>query len=154
LRHHFPQRNRIISGLSLGTLVIEAGEKSGALITARMALDQNREVFAVPGNIYSPVSIGPNLLIKQGAKAVSSGAEIIEALDLARITAYIDNKKILPETKEEELIITNLSHEPIHIDSLTRLTGLTTSTVSSTLVMMEMKGMVKNLGNMNYVLSR
>jgi DNA processing protein len=154
LRYNFPQRNRIISGLSLGTLVIEAGEKSGALITARQALDQNREVFAVPGNIYSPVSIGPNLLIKQGAKTITNAGEILEALDLSDITDYIDNKKILPDTAEETQVLANLTHEPVYIDELIRLTKLSAPIINSTLIIMEMKGMVRNLGGMKYVLAR
>ncbi len=154
LRHHFPQRNRIIAGLSLGTLVIEAGERSGALITARLALEQNRDVFAVPGSIYSPVSYGPNLLIKQGARAIDSGREIIEALDLASINNYIDNKKILPENREEAAIIAKITHEPIYIDDLIRLTDLSAPVINSTLIIMEMKGMVRNLGGMKYVLAR
>lgn len=154
LKHNFPQRNRIISGLSLGVLVVEAGEKSGALITARHALDQNRDVFAVPGNIFSPVSAGPNLLIKQGAKTVSEAGEILEALDLASINNYIENKKILPESKEEEKIIACLSFEPVHIDDLIHECNLSAPIVNSTLIIMEMKGMVKNLGGMKYVLAR
>ena len=154
LRHNFPQRNRIISGLALGTMVVEAGEKSGALITARLSLEQNREVFAVPGSIYSLVSFGPNNLIKQGAKPVTRAADILEALDLTRITSYIDSKKIIPESAEEELIITHLGQEPVHVDELIRLTKLKTSLINSTLTLMEMKGMVKNLGGMQYVLAR
>jgi len=154
LKYNFPQRNRIISGLSLGTLVVEAAEKSGALITAAYALEQNREVFAVPGNIFSCVSAGPNKLIKDGAKSVTSAFDIIENLNLTQATAYLDNKKILPESEEEEKIISKLSFEPIHIDELVRQTGLDAATANSTLVMMEMKGMVKNLGGMNYILAR
>ncbi len=154
LKHHFPQRNRIISGLSLGTLVIEAGEKSGALITASHALEQNREVFTVPGSIYSPASAGPNQLIKLGAKTVTSAADIIETLDLAQVTAYIDNKKIIPESAEEEKIISHLTHEPAHINELVRLTKLDTGIINSTLTIMEMKGMIRNLGGMQYVLAR
>ena len=154
LRHHFPRRNRIISGLSIGVLVTEAGEKSGALITAAHALDQNREVFAVPGSIFSPTSVGPNKLIKSGAKTVTNAGDIIEALDLAQITAYIDNKKIIPETEEEKAIIPILSQEPTHIDEIIRLTKLDTNVINSTLTIMEMKGMVRNLGGMQYVLTR
>ena len=151
LRYNFPQRNRIISGLSLGVLVIEAGEKSGALITASCALDQNRDVFATPGNIYSTVSIGPNNLIKQGAKLVTKAEEILEFLNIEQAVSFSENKKILPETKEEELIINCLSHEAIHIDSITRRTNLAINKVGSILIMMEMKGMIKNTGGMMYI---
>lgn len=154
LRHNFPQRNRIISGLSLGTLVIEAGEKSGALITASYALEQNREVFAVPGNIYSPVSAGPNNLIKQGARVATNASDVIETLDLNQITSYIENKKIIPETKEEELILSFLSHEPIYVDEIIRQSQLGAAKISSTLTIMEMKGMIKNLGNMQYIIKK
>lgn len=154
LRHNFPQRNRIISGLSLATIVIEAGEKSGALITAAFACEQNRDVFAVPGSIFSPVSIGPNNLIKQGAKPVSTAADIMDALDLKNISNYIDNKKIIGETEEEKIILKILNFEACHIDDLIRQTGLNTALISGTLAIMEMKGMVKNLGGMQYVLAR
>lgn len=154
LRHHFPQRNRLISGLSLGALIIEAGEKSGALITAKHALEQNRDVFAVPGSVYSQVSIGTNQLIKLGAKTVTSASDIIEALNLAQVTDFIDNKKIMPESAEEEQVLSYLTHEPIHVNDLIRLTKLETGIINSTLTIMEMKGMVKNLGNMQYVLAR
>ncbi|MCX6796026.1 MAG: DNA-processing protein DprA [Candidatus Falkowbacteria bacterium] len=151
LKFNFPQRNRIISGLARGTLVVEAGEKSGSLITANFALDQNREVFAVPGNIFSDSSVGTNNLIKKGAKAITSAAEILEALDLANITSYINSKTIIPESPEEEIILALLSHEPIHVDELIRSSALSVPQINSTLVLMEMKGMVKNLGNQNYV---
>ncbi len=154
LKHHFPQRNRIISGLSKATLVIEAAEKSGALITAFHALDQNREVFSVPGNIYSNSSEGTNRLITMGAKLVTGAKDIIESLNLSEAAAYIENKKIIPETNEEKLILTKLSYEPIHVDELKQLTKLDTSIINSTLTIMEMKGMVKNLGGMQYVIAR
>ena len=154
LRFNFPMRNRIISGWSLGTLVVEAGEKSGALITAQSSLDQNREVFAVPGNIYSLVSIGPNSLIKQGAKAVTEAEEILEALDLMAINTYIDNKKIMPESEEEKLVLAQLGADPLHVNDLIRLTNLRASLINSTLTIMEMKGMIKNVGSMQYVLAR
>jgi len=154
LKHHFPQRNRIISGLALGTLVIEAGEESGALITAKFALEQNREVFAVPGSIYSQTSKGPNNLIKMGAKMVIKPEDILEELNLTEIKTFAANKKIIAETPEEEKLLKFLSKEPLHADELTRQTGLPSSRVASSLALMEMKGKVKNLGGMNYVIGR
>ncbi len=153
LRFNFPQRNRIISGLSLGVVVIEANERSGALITAEIALEQNRDVFAIPGNIYSPASRGTNSLIKQGAKLITNSQEILEFLDLKQISANIETKKIIPETLEEAIILEFLSKEPTHINELVRLTRLDTATINSTLTIMEMKGNVKNLGGMEYILN-
>lgn len=154
LRHHFPLRNRIISGLSLGILVVEAEKKSGALITAFSALEQNREVFAIPGNIYSPSSIGSNNLIKNGAKMVLNANDILDDLNLKNIKTFITNKKIIPESKEEEIILKFITHEPIHIDDIARETKINSAILSSILIMMEMKGMIKNVGGMEYILSR
>ncbi len=153
-RSNFPQRNRIIAGLALGTLVVEAGERSGALITARYALEQNREVFAVPGSIYSPTSKGTNRLIRQGAMAVLEIMDILETLDVKTTCQHIDNKKLIPATEEEALLLKHLARDPRHIDDLIRLTKLTPSAINATLTMMEMKGLVRNLGNMEYVITR
>ena len=152
LKHHFPQRNRIISGLAKATLVIEAREKSGALITARDALEQNREVLAVPGNIYSEMSKGPNSLIKHGAKVVLTAEDILESLDLNNIKNYIKTEIRKAESKEEALIYSFLKDEPIHIDVLKRLTKMDIKVINTTLSMMEIQGKVRNLGGMNYIL--
>jgi DNA processing protein len=148
----FPARNRIISGLSLGSLVIEAPASSGALLTTGFALEQNREVFAVPGSVLNKNSIGPNNLIKQGAKAVTSGIDIIEALDLSLVKSYVETQKAVADTPEEQLVLDNLTHEAIHINELSRLTKIDIRVLNSTLTLMEMKGKIKNLGNMMFVL--
>jgi len=153
LRHNFPSRNRIISGLCLGTLVVEAGETSGALITAKYALDQNREVFAVPGPIHSESSIGPNNLIKQGAKPVTCAEDILDELNIEKIEEYSQNQKVLPSSPIEQKIVEILNSDPKHIDQIIKLTNLSSSEINSNLTIMEMKGMVKNLGNQNYVLN-
>jgi DNA processing protein len=154
LKHNFPQRNRLISGLSVGTLVIEANEKSGSLITAKFALEQNREVLAVPGSIYNPTSTGTNWLIKQGAAAVTKATDVLDALDLSAITHYTQKEKLIPQTEAEGRILPFLCLEAIHIDQLVRQTGLTSAEISSELILMEMRGAVKNLGGMMYVLAR
>ena len=150
-QYSFPARNRIIAGLSLGTLVVEAPETSGALITARCALDYNREVFAIPHPLNSPTGIGPNNLIKMGAKLVTQAADIIEALSLKGLGEIINNRQILPSTPTEAKILSFLSKEPQHIDLIIKTTGLDSPTINSALVLMEMKGKVRNLGGMNYI---
>lgn len=154
LRFNFPQRNRIISGLSLGTLVIEANIKSGSLITAKTALDQNREVFAVPGNVFSPLSSGTNWLIKQGATAVTEAADITAALDLSLLTNYSKKDKQLNLTPAEGQLLPFLSQEAKHINELVRISNSSAAQVASTLTMLEIKGLAKNMGNMMYVLTR
>ncbi len=151
---NFPRRNRIMSGLCLGTLVVEAGEKSGALITAQMALEQNREVFAIPGSILSPASRGTNRLIQEGAKLVVDYTDILEELNLMTVERQIEMKELIPPTETEAVLLSRLGAEPTHIDEICRTSGLAASTVSSTLTMMELKGMVKHIGAMNYSLSR
>ncbi len=152
---HFPRRNRIMSGLSLGVLVIEAGESSGALITAHDANEQNREVFAVPGSILSPNSIGTNRLIQRGeAKLVTQCSDILEELNLTMATQQLEMKEILPATDTETSLLAHLSMEPKHIDEICRESRLPVSEVSGTMAMMELKGMVKQVGNMNFIRTR
>jgi len=151
----FPARNRIIAGLSLGVLVVEAPEESGALITARCALDYNREVFAIPHSLTSPTGAGPNNLIKMGAKLVTCPKDIIETLNLQVIISETTASKTAPAlTNEQEKIFSRLSAEPKNIDLIIKESGLGSATVSHTLLLMEMAGKVKNLGGMNYVAAK
>jgi DNA processing protein len=151
---NFPRRNRIMSGLSLGVLVVEADETSGAIITAHMALEQNREVFAIPGSILSPASRGANRLIQEGAKLVRSGADILEELNLTAVAQQMEAKEVMPASDTEALLLKQLGREPTHIDEVCRASGLPVATVSSTLAVMELKGLVKQVGTMSYSLSR
>ena len=151
---NFPPRNRIISGLSLGTLVVDADIKSGALITLQFALDQGRETFAIPGNIYSRLSTGTNAMIRRGeAKLVTRLEDILEELNLTKVTQQSEVRAIVPETPIEQTLLCYISHEPIHLDEIVRKSGFPTATVSSTLCMMELKGLVRRVDNMSYVLA-
>ncbi len=146
LKGLFPARNRIISGLSLGTLVIEGADDSGALITARNAAEQGREVFAVPGPITSELSRAPARLIKHGATLVESVSDILDALGLQKIPADSAKKRRVGSTKEEQMILDNLSGSGQQIDDLVRLTGLTAQNVAAILTVLEMRGLVRNYG--------
>jgi DNA processing protein len=149
----FPRRNRIMSGLSLGIVAAEADEGSGALITANIALEQNREVFAVPGSILSPTSRGVNRLIQDGAKLVRNTQDILEELNLTMIPQQLEMRDLAVGNETESLLLKFITFEPTHIDEICRNSRLPIATVSSTLAMMELKGMVRQLGGMNYTLA-
>jgi len=150
-RQTFPQRNRIISGLSRGTLIIEAGESSGSLITANYAIEQNRDLFAVPDSIFSPYSAGANNLIKRGVKPVTEANDII-ADWLCLETLKLSKNEVLASADEEEKnILDQLSFEPIHLDKLAEITNTKIYILSGKLMMMELKGLVKSIDGGKYM---
>jgi DNA processing protein len=151
---NFPPRNRLISGMSCGTLVVEAGERSGALITVSFALEQGRDVFAVPGNIFSRTSAGTNRLIRDGAGLVSDAKDILEALNWTTATVQQEMQLTLPDDPVEAAVLDLLSYEPQHVDVLGRASGLTAPAVSATLAMLELKGLARQAGAMQYVRAR
>jgi len=150
LRQNFPQRNRIISGISYATVIIEATLKSGAIITAKLALDQNREVFAVPGPIYSSNSQGCNNLIKIGAFPVTSPEDILLALDV-KPKSSARKDLVTNLNKDEELIFSLISKNAIAIDKLKELSKLDIADLNSAVIMLEIKGLIKNLGGGQYI---
>jgi DNA processing protein len=151
---NFPPRNRIISGLSLAVVVVEAGETSGALITAEFAAEQGREIFAVPGSILAPQSKGTNKLIQNGALPLLSVNDLMQALDLTRMGEHKAARKIIPADETEARLMSVLGVEPLHVDEIRNQTELPIEKVSATLALMELKGMVRQVGGMNYVAVR
>ncbi len=149
---HFPRRNRIISGLSLGVLVIEAPEKSGAMITATQAAEQGRDVFAVPGAIFSAASGGTNRLIQDGAKLVITVDDILDELNIAHrnVEARVLTRQIAPIGKDEPALLRFLSNQPLPVDELVRQSGLPTAEVLSTLTLLELQGYVEDDGRGGY----
>jgi len=147
---NFPPRNRIISGLARAVVVVEADEKSGALITAKFAIDQARDVFAIPGSIYAPRSRGTNRLISDGAIPLINFQELLLALNMEDTAEFRYVQKALPKDDIELLLMETMRDEPLHIDEIKNLTGLSTDIVSARLTMMELKGYVRKAGNMTY----
>lgn len=140
LANNFPRRNRIISGLSLGCLVVEASLNSGSLITARMALEQGREIFAIPGSIHMPQAKGCHALIKQGAKLVESTDDILDELGWYSVTAHAAASQQLTHP-----IFAHLGFDPLDIDSLSQRSGLTIEALSAILLQLELEGRVTTL---------
>jgi DNA processing protein len=141
---NFPVRNRLISGLALGTLVVEAALQSGSLITARLALEQGREVFAIPGSIHSPLARGCHRLIREGAKLVETAQDILEELGalapLAPPAARAPPAELAPNMSR---LLENLGYDPVSVDTLVERSGLTPDAVSSMLLHMELAGLIK-----------
>ena len=152
LGKNFPRRNRIISGMSLGVLVVEAPEKSGAMNTVSHATDQGRDVFALPHNIFSPSGRGSNALIQDGAKLVMRVSDVLEELNLSHFStqARIETEQVQPANETETLILRQLGADPIHVDMIVRQTNLPTSTVTSSLTLLELKGLAETAGHMQY----
>jgi DNA processing protein len=161
-RNHFAPRNRILGGLALGTLIIEAAEKSGALMTADAALEQGRDVFAVPGNALSPASKGTNALIQSGAQVVTSASDVLNALNVqqainpmrkTKVSSSSSTMVVKPENDAEAAILECLSTDPQHIDVLARCTNLPVSKINSILTIFEVKGIVRQIGILQYALT-
>jgi DNA processing protein len=159
LKQNFPRRNRVISGMSDGCVIIEAGERSGALITADCALEQGREVFAVPGNIFSDKSNGTNNLIKQGAKATTGVIDIIEEFVVKKhelLPAGIETQPDIPAalSPDEKQVYTVLSHEKKHIDNISIESNMDTVRLNGIMTMLELKGFIKQLSGKNFIRNR
>jgi DNA processing protein len=151
---NFPPRNRIISGLSLAVVVVEAGETSGALITAGFAAEQGREVFAFPGSIYAPQSKGTNMLISRGAHPLVKFEDLLAALDLEMMGEMKAARVTLPVDATEAKLFALLGQEPLHVNEIGIRAEMPIHQVSSALALMELKGLVRQVGGMHYVAAR
>ena len=148
MKQNFPARNRLIAGVSRGVLVVEAKETSGALITAKFGLEQGKEVFAIPGSILNQNSGGTNNLIKQGAKLVTEPKDIFEEFNIAFEKPQVN---VEPETEEERKVLSAFCSEPMFVDEIALATNINMAQLNSVLMMMAIKGMIKNLDNGKYV---
>lgn len=148
---NFPKRNRIISGISVGVLVTEAGEKSGALLTAMYANDQNREVFAVPGAITSPLSAGTHHLIQSGAKLVHTAEDILEELGYASGSAVQEDKAPPDLHGELKTVYDALSQQPVHVDQVALQSGLSVSETLSALLTLELMGLIRQMAGKMFI---
>lgn len=151
---NFPPRNRIISGLSRAVVVVEAGIESGALITARYAVEQGRDVYSVPGSIFAPMSKGTNRLIFDGAAPLLKIDDILRSLEIEKVQAYKQARLFLPADDMEKKILAELGDEPIHIDDIRAGADISAAEAISKLTILELTGHVKNVGGMNYILIR
>ncbi len=156
-REHFPQRNRLISGLSLGTLVVEAAKRSGSLISARLASEQGREIFAIPGSIHNPLSRGCHQLIRQGAKLVESAADIVDELGpLVKHLLQTTDESTTPsghatdDDEDYQTLLAALAFDPVTSDELAETSGLTIDQVSSMLLILELEGKVEAIAGGRY----
>lgn len=149
-KQSFPVRNRIISGLSLGTLVVEAGKKSGTMHTAKSCLEQGRDVFAVPGSIFNSQSEGTHYLIKSGAKLVHSVGDILDEISLEQTEIQLESAGIFPGSEEETAIVDILREEPLGLDALANITNTEVSVILSVLTKLEMKGLIKSIQGQKY----
>jgi DNA processing protein len=150
---NFPGRNRIISGLSLGTVIVEAGEKSGALLTAEYALEQNRELFAVPGTVTTPQAIGPNRLIKQGAKLVESVEDILVELEsrLEHALKPAPARAAWNLNGVEQVVYDTLGSEPLHVDVISRSASMTVPETLAHLLRLELMGAVRQVAGKHFI---
>lgn len=154
-KESFWRRNRIVAAMTLGTIVVEAAEVSGALLTARLALEENREVFAVPGSIFAPHSRGTNALIsRSGAKLITSAEDVLTELDLIVEPKQLELRDALPVDETEALLLKFVGTEPKHIDEIGRESGIAIASVSGALAMLEFKGMIRQVAAMSYVRAR
>ena len=151
---NFPPRNRIISGLSLAVVIVEAGEGSGALITADFAAEQGRELYAVPGSLYSKASRGTHALLLSGARPLTSVDDLLEGLNLDLVARHEQAEQELPEDEKERSVYKALTSDPIHVDEIQLRCGLPVSEVTATLALLELKGRVKQVGGMQYIRTR